>query len=184
MVTALQTLVTRRFDVFDPVVITVGTLHAGTRYNIIPDEATFEATIRTFSAAARERVREEAPALCRQVGGAYGLEVDVRYKDEYPVTVNDARHAEFAAGVVSDVFGEQRYARMPNPITGAEDFSRVLDSVPGCYLFLGAHTGDRFDGPDNHSPRAAFDDAVLPDGALLHAQLAVRALRRDAAELS
>ena len=184
MVTALQTLVTRRFDVFDPVVITVGTLHAGTRYNIIPDEATFEATIRTFSTAAKERIREEAPALCRQVGAAYGLEVDVRYKDEYPVTVNDARHAEFAAGVVSDVFGDQRYARMPNPITGAEDFSRVLDSVPGCYLFLGAHTGDRFDGADNHSPRAAFDDAVLPDGALLHAQLAIRALRRDAAELS
>jgi amidohydrolase len=184
MVTALQTLVTRRFDVFDPVVVTVGTLHAGTRYNIIPDDAHFEATIRTFSAAARERIRKEAPALCRQIGAAYGLQVDVHYKDEYPVTVNDAGHAEFVAGVVTDVFGDRRYEHMPNPMTGAEDFSRVLDSVPGCYLFLGAHTGDRFDGPDNHSPRAAFDDAVLPDGALLHAQLAIRALQRDAAELS
>jgi metal-dependent amidase/aminoacylase/carboxypeptidase family protein len=143
-----------------------------------------QATIRTFSAVARERIREEAPALCRRVGAAYGLEVDVRHQDEYPVTVNDARHAEFVAGVVRDVFGDQRYAHMMDPITGAEDFSRVLDSVPGCYLFLGAHTGDRFDGPDNHSPRAAFDDAVLPDGALLHAQLAVGALRRDAAEHS
>jgi hippurate hydrolase len=184
MVTALQTLVTRRFDVFDPVVVTVGSLHAGTRYNIIPDEARFEATIRTFSVAARERIRAEAPALCRQVGAAFGLDVDVHYKDEYPVTVNDAEHAEFAAGVVADVFGDPRFAHLPNPVTGAEDFSRVLDSVPGCYLFLGAHTGDRVDGPDNHSPRAAFDDAVLPDGARLHAQLAIRALRRDAAALS
>jgi metal-dependent amidase/aminoacylase/carboxypeptidase family protein len=116
--------------------------------------------------------------------GRRRVRVDVRYKDEYPVTVNDARHAEFAADVVGEVFGDERYARMPNPVTGAEDFSRVLDSVPGCFLFLGAHLGDQVDGPDNHSPRAAFDDAVLPDGALLHTQLAIRALRRDAAELS
>jgi amidohydrolase len=184
MVTALQTLVTRRFDVFDPVVVTVGTLHAGTRYNIIPDEARFEATVRTFSPAARERIRREAPELCRRIGEAYGLEADVTWKDEYPVTVNDARHAEFTAGVITEVFGGERFEPLANPMTGAEDFSRVLDAVPGCYLFLGAHVGDHVDGPDNHSPRAAFDDAVLPDGALLHAQLAIRALRRDAAAFS
>jgi amidohydrolase len=179
MVTALQTLVTRRFDVFDPVVVTVGTLHAGTKYNIIPDDARFEATIRTFSAAARQRIRDEAPALCRQIGAAYGLEADVTWKEEYPVTVNDAAHAEFATEVITDVFGGERFEPMRNPMTGAEDFSRVLDSVPGAYMFLGAHVGDTCDGPDNHSPRAAFDDAVLPDGALLHAQLAIRALRRE-----
>ena len=181
MVTALQTMVTRRFDVFDPVVVTVGTLHAGTKYNIIPDDARFEATIRTFSAAAREQMREEAPALCRQVAAAHGLTADVVWHDEYPVTVNDAAHAQFATDVIGEVFGAERFAPMPNPLAGAEDFSRVLDAVPGCYVFLGAHVGDRMDGPDNHSPRATFDDEVLPDGALLHAQLAVRALRRDAA---
>jgi hippurate hydrolase len=181
MVTALQTLVTRRFDIFDPVVVTVGTLHAGTKHNIIPDDARFEATIRTFSAAARERMREEAPALCRRIAAAHGLDADVTWKDEYPVTVNDAAHARFATDVIAEVFGDERFTPMSNPIPGAEDFSRVLDAVPGCYLFLGAHVGDGVDGPDNHSPRAQFDDAVLPDGALLHAQLAIRALRRDAA---
>jgi amidohydrolase len=184
MVTALQTLVTRRFDVFDPVVVTVGTLHAGTKYNIIPDDARFEATIRTFSAAAREQMREEAPALCRRIAAAHGLDADVIYEDQYPVTVNDAAHAEFAADVIGEVFGDERYTPMPNPMTGAEDFSRVLDAVPGCYVFLGAQVDDLVDGPDNHSPRATFDDAVLPDGVLLHAQLAVRALRRDAAALA
>ncbi|MHB8295295.1 MAG: M20 metallopeptidase family protein [Acidimicrobiales bacterium] len=181
MISGLQTLVTRRFDIFDPVVVTVGTFHAGTRRNIIPDEAHFEATIRSFSAIAQDRIRQEAPALCRQIAAAYGVEADARYEDEYPMTVNDAAHASFAAGAVAEVFGGSRYTPMPNPSSGAEDFSRVLAEVPGCYLMLGAHPGDEVQCPNNHSPRAAFDDEVIPDGVLLHAQLAIRALQRDAA---
>ncbi len=184
IVTALQTMVTRRFNVFDPVVITVGVLHAGTNYNIIPDDARFEATVRTFSPAAKERIREEAPELCRRIAAAHGLDADVIWHDQYPVTINDAAHAKFTADVITETFGDEQYAPMPNPMTGAEDFSRVLNAIPGCYVFLGAHTGDHVDGPDNHSPRATFDDRVLPDGALLHAQLAVRALRLDAAALA
>ena len=182
MVTALQTLVTRRFDIFDPVVVTVGSFHAGTKRNIIPDTARFEATVRTFSVAARDRIREESVRLCRDLAAAHGLEVDAEYLDEYPPTVNDAEHTSFAQGVVADVFGDDRVTPMPNPDPGAEDFSRVLAEVPGCYLFLGAVTGaDLAGAPSNHSPRATFDDAVLSDGVLLHAQLAVRALERDAA---
>ncbi len=181
MVTALQSLVTRRFDVFDPVVLTVGVLRAGTRRNIIPAEARFEATVRTFSAAAQERIKVEAPALCRQIGAAFGVDVAVEYATEFPLTINDPGEAAFAAGVVTEVFGAQRCQQMAVPLTGSEDFSRVLSEVPGCYLFLGAHTGGTPDGqPDNHSPRAEFDDSVLTDGTLLHAQLAIRALRREA----
>jgi hippurate hydrolase len=69
---------------------------------------------------------------------------------------------------------------MRNPNAGAEDFSRVLAAVPGCYLMLGAHPGDEVQAPNNHSPRAVFVDEVMPDGVLLHAQLAIRALQRDA----
>jgi len=181
MVTALQTLVTRRFDIFDPVVVTVGSFHAGTRHNIIPDDARFEATVRSFSHAAHERVIAECPRLCERIAAAHGVDADVEYLIEYPVTVNDPEHAAFTAGVVTEVFGADRYTPMPNPLSGSEDFSRVLQAVPGAYLFLGAHPGDELHGPMNHSPRAAFDDAVLADGALLYAQLAVRALRRDAA---
>jgi amidohydrolase len=177
ILTALQTMVTRQFDVFDPVVITVGSFHAGTRRNIIPEEAVFEATVRSFSAAARERVRVASVRLCEAIAAAHGLAADAQYNTEYPVTVNDAAQAAFAAGVVADVFGEGRFAPMPFPEAGAEDFSRVLERVPGCYLFLGACRGDDYDAAeDNHSPRAAFDDAVMADGCLLHAQLAIRAL--------
>ena len=180
MVTALQTLVTRRFNIFDPVVVTVGSFHAGTRRNVIADDARFEATARSFSADAHERLRTEAPALCHQIAAAYGLQAEVEYSDEYPLTVNNAAHAAFAAEVIAEVFGEPRYTPMRDPQAGSEDFSRVLQAVPGCYLMLGAHPGDDSHTPNNHSPRAVFVDDVMPDGVLLHAQLAIRALQRDA----
>jgi amidohydrolase len=178
MITALQAMVTRQFDIFDPVVITVGSFHAGTRRNIIPGEAVFEATVRSFSRAARDRVQVASVRLCEAIAAAHGLEAEARYNTEYPVTVNDAAQAAFATGVVADVFGEDRFTPMPNPEAGAEDFSRVLEEVPGCYLFLGASPDDDYAAAeDNHSPYAAFDDAVLTDGCLLHANLAIRALQ-------
>jgi amidohydrolase len=178
MITALQSMVTRQFDIFDPVVITVGSFHAGTRRNIIPEEAVFEATVRSFSRAARERVQVASVRLCEAIAVAHGLEADARYNAEYPVTVNDAAQTAFATGVVADVFGEDRFTPMPDPEAGAEDFSRVLEEVPGCYLFLGACPDDDYDAAaDNHSPHAAFDDAVMADGCLLHANLAIRALQ-------
>ena len=178
----LQTLVTRRFDVFDPAVVTVGYFHAGTRRNIIPDEAEFDATVRTFSDEARARMADEAVRLCEHVAAGYGMSVDAEYTAEYPVTVNDAAQAAFAAEVSRELFGDDGYEPMDSPLTGAEDFSRVLAQVPGCYLFLGAcPTEEWATAPSNHSPRAAFDDSVMPRGVLLHSELAIRALRRDRA---
>lgn len=175
MVTALQTMVTRRFDVFDPVVITPGLFQAGTRRNVIPDEASFEATVRTFSAEAAERVADTAVRLCEEIAAAYGLRAEAAYEGEYPVTVNNATEHDFLADTVREVFGEQRFHLMANPLTGSEDFSRVLNEIPGAYTFLGACRSDDPDNaPNNHSPRAAFDDAVLADGAALLAELAVR----------
>ncbi|HEY1571072.1 MAG TPA: M20 family metallopeptidase [Pseudonocardiaceae bacterium] len=182
MVTALQTMVTRRFDVFDPVVVTVGMIHGGTRRNIIPDDVTFEATIRSFSPQARERVSRESVRLCEDIATAHGMRAEVRYDGEYPVTVNNATHHEFVADTVRDVFGDERFTLMDNPEAGSEDFSRVLNEVPGAYIFLGAtESDDPETAPSNHSPLATFDDAVLPDGAALLAELAVRRLNREVA---
>jgi amidohydrolase len=178
MIMALQAMVTRQFDVFDPVVITVGRFNAGTRRNIIPEEAVFEATVRSFSRAARERIQLASVRLCEAIAAAHGLEAEARYNTEYPVTVNDAAQTAFATRVVTDVFGEDRFTPMPDPEAGAEDFSRVLEEVPGCYLFLGACPDEDYDAAaDNHSPHAVFDDAVMTDGCLLHANLAIRALQ-------
>jgi hippurate hydrolase len=181
MITALQTLVTRGFDVFDPVVVTVGVVQAGTKRNIIPDTARFEATVRSFSKEARARMAEAAVALVRSIAAAHGLEVDVSYTEEYPVTSTDAAQTAFVADTVADLFGGDRYLPLDNPLTGSEDFSRVLDAVPGSFAFLGAAPpgADVATAPYNHSPYAEFDDAVLPDGAALLAELALRRLAQE-----
>ncbi|MFG3340324.1 M20 family metallopeptidase [Glycomyces sp. NPDC048151] len=179
IVTALQTLVTRRFSTFEPIVITVGTFHAGTKYNIIPDNAKFEATVRTFSEEALAQVEKESVKLAEDIAAAHGLTAEVRFDREYPATVNHADEAAFVESTVKDLFGEERYTEMPFPVMGSEDFSRVLENVPGSYMFYGATiAADPNDGASNHSPRAAFDDAVLADGSALLAELAVRRMAR------
>ena len=180
MVTALQTLVTRRFDVFDPVVITVGSFHAGTTDNVIPDEATFLATARSFSEASRSTLAELVPQLIGDIARAHGLTAEAVYAPEYPVTMNDAAEAGFAAAVIADTFGPERAERAEFPITGAEDFSYVLEQVPGAFVFLGACPPgtDPLTAPTNHSAHAIFDDAALADGIALYAELALRRLAR------
>ncbi|GAA3087185.1 M20 metallopeptidase family protein [Streptosporangium carneum] len=178
MVTALQTMVTRGFDVFDPVVVTVGSFHSGTVNNVIPEEARFEVTIRSFSRAAHERLQERAVALVKGIGAAHGLDVETEYRVNYPVTVNSDAEADFVAGAVREVYGEERFRRAPHPFTGSEDFSYVCDQVPSAFVALGACLTDA--DPEkaayNHAPDAVFDDAVLPDGAAFYAELAARRL--------
>ncbi|TVT51591.1 amidohydrolase [Amycolatopsis rhizosphaerae] len=178
MITGLQAAVTRRFDVFDPVVLTVGVVRAGTRSNIIPETATFEATIRSFSARSQARMREVALRLVHGIADAHGLEAEASYDEGRPPTVNQPGETAFAADVVAETFGDHRYSPLDNPFTGAEDFARVLAEVPGCLLALGALPpgADPAKAAFNHSPHAVFDDAVLPDGAALLTELAQRRL--------
>lgn len=178
MVTALQTLVTRRFDVFDPVVITTGVFHAGTQHNVIPDDAYFEATIRSFSSEAHRRVLAEAVAVCEGIAHAHGLDVAAIAEELYPVTVNDPAQVSIAESITTEMHGASRWMSLANPLTGSEDFSRVLEAVPGALVFLGAcgPGRDPHTAPFNHSAEAVFDDAVLVDGVSLYAAFAVRQL--------
>jgi amidohydrolase len=178
MVLALQTMVTRKFDVFDPVVITVGCFQAGTTDNVIPDRARFLATARSYSAESRRALTELVPRLIKDIASAHGLTVDAEYATEYPVTVNDATEAAFALDTIAATFGPERGENAKFPITGAEDFSFVLEQVPGAFVFLGACPPDRDPeaAPTNHSAVAIFDDAALADGTALYAELALRRL--------
>lgn len=178
MVTALHTMVTRRFDVFDPVVVTVGSIHSGTARNVIPDEATFLVTARSFSPDSKAGLRENMMRLFEGIAAAHGVSVEIDYADGYPVTANDAGKAAFAASTVADLFGADRAFDLPNPLTGSEDFSFVLQQVPGAFVLLGACPPgtDLNSAPGNHSALSAFDDGVLVDGTTLYAELAVRSL--------
>jgi hippurate hydrolase len=178
IVMALQAMVTRKFDIFDPVVITVGSFHAGTTDNVIPDSAHLLATVRSFSPASREQVRDAALRVVRNIASAHGLSATAEFTNSYPVT--DRAEAQFAADVVAGVLGERRYVGQTNPQAGAEDFSYVLEQVPGAFVMLGACApgADPATAPFNHSADAVFDDAVLSDGAALYAELALRRLAR------
>jgi amidohydrolase len=178
MVTALQTFVTRRFDVFDPVVLTVGRISGGTVDNVIPDTCEFDATVRSFSKDAQARMQEGTVRLLKGIADGHGLGLDVTYEIEYPVTINDGAEAAFAGTVLREVFGENRYFDSPRPFPGSEDFSFVLDQVPGAFIALGATLpdADPSTAAMNHSPEAAFDEAVLTDGATALAELALHRL--------
>ena len=184
MVTALQVAATRAFDALDPVVLTVGVLRAGTRRNVIPDEAHLEATVRSFSVATRDRAAEVFPRVVRGVAAAHGLEVDVAHTPEYPVTVNDADETTFAGDVIEELFDGPRHLRWTRPLSASEDFSFVLEQVPGTFVGLAAppEGADLRTAEFNHSPRAVFDDGVLADGAALYAALAAGRLHRLATQ--
>jgi amidohydrolase len=175
MVTALQVMITRQFDLFDPVVLTVGVLQAGTKRNVIPETARIEATVRTFSEASRRKMMETVPRLLHGIAAAHGLEVQVQYDEEYPLTINDEDETTTAEKVIAGMFGESRHTRMALPLSGSEDFSRVLEEVPGTFIGLSAVApgADHATSAFNHSPYATFDDGVLTDGAALYAELAV-----------
>jgi hippurate hydrolase len=178
MISALQLMITRSFDAFDPVVITVGQFHAGTKANIIPDTAEFQATIRTFSADNRARIQIEAVRLCKSIAEGYGLKAEVSVVEQYPVTINNDTHAKFVGTVAAELFDDEGFMEMPHAIAGAEDYSRVLEAVPGSYIFLGASVDKDFTKSEvNHSPRAMFDDSVLYRGTALLSELAVRSLK-------
>jgi hippurate hydrolase len=179
MVVAMETFVTRNIDIWDPVVVTTGSFHSGTADNIIPASARFESTVRSFSAESRQRVADGLAQVVNGIAAAHGLSADIDYEWGYPVTVNTDSEAEFAASVATELFGAERFGWIDNPGAGSEDFSYVLNEVPGCYVNLGACPPDMDpDGaPNNHSPYARYDDSVVPDGALLLAELAWRRLQ-------
>jgi amidohydrolase len=181
MVIALQTMATRGFDAFDPIMITVGRIAAGTKENIIPDEAQFDATIRSLSAQSRSKAQHDIERLLSGISSAHGLGIDIDYRLGYPVTVNDDAEYALAREVVEDLFGADRYTELPHPELGSEDMAFVMELVPGAYFNVGACTIDDWEAAaDNHSPRAAFDDAVLPEAAAWLAECALRRLARGA----
>ena len=143
MVTALQTLVTRRVDINDPVVLTVGKFAAGTKENIIPDEAVFEATIRSFSPANRVLLEGAVRRLLEGLADAHGLRAEIEWTPGYPVTrQRRARSTPSPRATLVDLFGEERYDEEQFADPGTEDFSYVLERVPGAYVSISACGAD------------------------------------------
>ncbi|MEV7798804.1 M20 family metallopeptidase [Microbacterium foliorum] len=175
IVLALQSFVTRRFDAFDPVVLSVTRLSTGDgAVNVIPEQVELAATVRNMSPASLATLQEGLPRVVEGVAAAHGLAAEVWFETMYPVTVNDPEETSDTVDVLKGVFGEQRVVIMPTPMMGSEDFAFVLDEVPGTFIALMTSPPDA--DPSmiewNHSPRVVFDDAVLGDQAAALASVA------------
>jgi len=171
MVGAIQTILSRNVYAMDEAVISVTMIHAGSASNIIPEEATFAATIRSFKPEVRDLLKKRIHEIVEGHATAYGVTAKVDYDWGYPATVNHPDQAAFAAEVASEVAGPAAVNGNAGREMGSEDFSYMLEARPGAYLFLGQGPGAGL-----HHPAYDFNDEVAPVGASFFARLVERAL--------
>lgn len=176
IVTALQTLVTRRINAFDPAVVTVAHIQAGSTSNVIPETAWFEGTIRTVSEATRASIRAGFERVVRGVAAAHDCTVDIDLRAGYPVTVNNASVVDFCSELANSVGGENTWFELPTPVMGAEDVSYLFQQIPGAMVFLGVCPDDITNSllaPSCHSNHMRLNEAAMPLGAALHTAFAL-----------
>jgi amidohydrolase len=178
IVLALQAMVTRRIDVFDPAVVTIAQITAGTTNNIIPESVFLFGTIRTVSEATRAEVRAGVRRVAEGIAAAHDATAEVDLEPGYPVTINDPVFTSFVMDTARSLVGDERVKEMRAPIMGAEDFSYVLQQVPGAMAFLGGRPDgvDPDTGPHNHSNLVVFDEEAMVTGVALYAAVAIRHL--------
>jgi amidohydrolase len=178
MVQAFQTLVTRRVNVFDPAVLTIAKIEAGTTRNVIPETASLLGTVRTVSEATRERMLEGIRRVAEGVAAAHSAEVAVDLVRGYPVTVNDAGFAGFVLDTARELLGAENTHEMRHPVMGSEDFSYVLQRIPGAMANLGTRpdTGPVF---PNHSNRMLINESALAHGIAMHVAVALKFFERS-----
>jgi amidohydrolase len=181
IMSSLQTMVTKRFSAFDPVIVNIGWVRAGdtATTNVIPETASFGATVRVFSEENATKLKQYTQELVDSIATGFGLSATVEFTRATKVLINDSQAISSVEKVTSELFGASRYINLPTPIAGGEDFASIVSEVPGAFVFMGACPPgtDHTTAATNHSNKAVFDDSVLGDGAALLASLAVDALR-------
>ena len=183
IVMALQSMVTRRVSVFDPAVVTVAHITAGTTTNVIPEHAKVSGTIRTLSPTTRRTVLDQVRQVAEGIAAAHGATCEVSFDEGYPVTVNDGGFADFARSVASRVLGEEHALDLPTPVMGAEDWSYVLEKVPGAMAFLGVCPPDvaPSKAEPNHSNRMLLHEEAMAAGIATYAAVATAFLASGSA---
>jgi carboxypeptidase Ss1 len=169
---ALQGISGRMIDPVQPVVISVGSIHSGTKENIIPDQAILRGTLRTLDEATRKRAKAKVSEVAKGVCRAFGAKAEVEFEnDAYPVMVNDEKVTEKAKNILRKLPGTRVKIRALQ--LGGEDFSRFLHEAPGTFYFLGTKNAAKGCIYHNHSPRFKVDEDVLKVGSASLAQLAM-----------
>jgi hippurate hydrolase len=175
---ALQTIVSRNAPPVETAVLSVTKIQCGDAYNVIPQTAHLAGTVRTVSRDVMALIEASMRRIVKGVAEAFGATAEMDFRFLFPPTVNDAREADFAAGICAGLVGAQNVERNPPLIMGSEDFSLMLEKVPGCYINIGNGVGEG--GCEVHNPAYDFNDAALPLGASFFARLVETRLKKAA----
>jgi amidohydrolase len=168
MVSSAQTFVTRSIGPKQPFVFSVTKFEAGTAYNVIPSEAKFGGTLRTYDESVRAEFKASFRQLCEGIAHAHGAQAEVDWREGYPVLVNDAKIATVCEQACRDFFHMKPAEERPDPRSlGGEDMSFFLQEVPGCFMFLGAHNESVNACYSHHHPKFTIDEDSLPLGVEL-----------------
>ena len=173
--TALQTIVSRNVSPLDTAVVSVTRIQGGEAYNVIPQSATLAGTVRAFARPVMERIDGALRRIAAGVAEGLGAKAEVEIDWKFAPTVNDAAEAEFAAEICAGLVGAGRVERDPPLRMASEDFSFMLEKVPGCYLNVGTGSGET--SCEVHNPGYDFNDAALPFGAAFFVRLVETRLR-------
>ncbi len=173
IVLALQKITSRFFDPIEPRVLTIGSIHAGTATNIIPDEATISGTLRTMNEEWRKKAWRMIEKVAQGIASTYGANCEVKISKGYPVLVNNPEATKFAREKSIELLGKNRVFEA-RPVMGAEDFAYYLQKVPGCFIWLGA--GSKNSKYDIHSSKFTINEETMKFGSSLLAYLAISAL--------
>ena len=173
IVTALQTISSRRTSPTEPVVVTVGSFHSGAAGNILPEEAVFTGILRTMGGPARERVKTDFRAIVSGIAAGMGVEAEIEIFESYPGCRNDPAMTELVRQAAGKVLGTGSVLELDAPSLGTDDFGYFSDAVPGCYYYIGVGCADKGFTFPNHNPHFAADPDALPLAAALHAQSAL-----------
>jgi len=178
MVLAIQTIISRNVSPIEAGVISVTQFHAGSAYNVIPEEVVLRGTVRALKPEVRDLLEGNLRRIVETLPQSFGSSATLTYYRGYPPTINHAGPAELARGVAERLVGEDRVHRDVGPSMGGEDFAYMLNARPGCYVWLGQGGGPS--GCMLHNPRYDFNDDILPIGASYWATLVETTLPRAA----
>ena len=177
IVNAIQSIVSRNVGPTEAAVVSITQFHSGDAYNVIPASAHLSGTARTFSKSVMERVQERMTELAQTVAVGFGATAEVDFRTIFHPVVNDENAAEIAGQVCDDLVGADRVRRDLSAGTGSEDFSFMLEEVPGCYLLIG-NSDDDHQRPV-HNPGYDFNDQALSGGASFFAKVVERHLAAE-----
>lgn len=179
LINAWQTIISRHKKPLEAAVISITTLHAGDTFNVIPDACELGGTVRAYTTETLDLIETRMTEMATLVCQTWGAKADFQFNRIYPSTINHAAETAFAREVLHDLVGAENLLEQ-TPIMAAEDFSFMLEKIPGCYAFIGNGDGShRLDGHGEgpclvHNPSYDFNDALLPLGGSYLASLATR----------